>query len=39
MIESRDGFFEASRHILAGMQKLMTEKLVLSFPQKVDSGY
>jgi helicase required for RNAi-mediated heterochromatin assembly 1 len=26
MIEAREGYFEASRHVLVAMQKLMTEK-------------
>jgi len=26
MIEAREGYFEASRHMLVAMQKLMTEK-------------
>jgi helicase required for RNAi-mediated heterochromatin assembly 1 len=26
MIESRSGYFEASRHMLVAMQKLMTER-------------
>ena len=30
MVESRTGYFEASRHVLVAMQKLMTEKYVFS---------
>jgi hypothetical protein len=29
MIEARSGYFEASRHMLEALQKLMTEKYVL----------
>jgi hypothetical protein len=28
MVEAREGYFEASRHMLVAMQKLMTEKYV-----------
>lgn len=28
MVEARQGYFEASRHMLVAMQKLMTEKYV-----------
>jgi hypothetical protein len=32
MVEAREGYFEASRHMLVAMQKLMTEKYSHSFP-------
>lgn len=30
MIESRDGYYEASRHPMAALQKISTERLVLT---------